>query len=423
MKLLVFAGAGTSIELGVPAMEGLAIEFLRHAKEWDVEPKLVEQLMNSSNDIEVLIENLDSIYAASQSLVMIKETIESQSSIEKIRSEVEWFVQHAAERVVPSDCQLVWGALLRLTASHDITFATTNYDRAIELAANSEGISLADGFSQFGVSETAVWSAPTDYTSGDLLIKLHGSTDWYTVAGDGSPVKLRHPMPLFGSATLGLSENLKLGSALILPSRNKLLTKSPYPRLSQWFLTAIDNCEIAVIVGASLRDTHVRDAIESIAGKRPVFIVNPEGNSHGITNAISIGHSASQFLISTLPYALTKPDPVGVLVEYGKMEPQPNSNILELLKMALDTQDDKDRRCDAIEELHRLAVSLDNELVSELLSDEVIEISQNALGLVINAHNPADIVKDLNQLPYLGDEEYAAEVSLLQSMIQNEEAA
>ena len=28
MKLLLFAGAGTSIELGVPAMKGLAIEFL-----------------------------------------------------------------------------------------------------------------------------------------------------------------------------------------------------------------------------------------------------------------------------------------------------------------------------------------------------------------------------------------------------------
>ena len=28
MKLLLFAGAGTSIELGVPAMKGLAVEFL-----------------------------------------------------------------------------------------------------------------------------------------------------------------------------------------------------------------------------------------------------------------------------------------------------------------------------------------------------------------------------------------------------------
>ena len=115
-----------------------------------------------------------------------------------------------------------------------------------------------------------------------MLVKLHGSTDWYADGQTGHPTKLRHPMPLFGRSVLRLSEKQELGSALVLPSREKLLTKAPYPRLSQTFLNVADCCDLALFVGSSLRDEPIREAARSIVTRAPVFIVDPKGEGHAV---------------------------------------------------------------------------------------------------------------------------------------------
>lgn len=265
MKVLLFVGAGTSMELGVPGMIGMGEEFLDHAKQWEVEPDLVEKIMRSSLDVEHLIEALDLICTARSSLETIGQDIVPLERVDKVRAEVEWFVQHAAERVVGKDAQLMWGPVLRAATSVDLTLVTTNYDRAIELAANAEQVRLDDGFGQFDQGETATWVGFDPEIGHPLLVKLHGSTDWYSEGQLASPTKLRHPMPLFGRAVLHLAGGQDLGSALVLPSREKLLTHDPYPRLSQTFLNAADCCDIAIFVGSSLRDHHIRSAARTTA--------------------------------------------------------------------------------------------------------------------------------------------------------------
>lgn len=156
MRLLVFAGAGTSVELGVPAMEGLATEFLIHAEQWDVEPTLVKQMMGQTLDVERLIESLDQLCAAREPLQIFAEAAIQLGRVDTVRSEVEWFVQHAAERIASRDAHLMWGSILRITG-HDLMFVTTNYDRAIELAANAENVTLSDGFEPFTEQEVARW--------------------------------------------------------------------------------------------------------------------------------------------------------------------------------------------------------------------------------------------------------------------------
>lgn len=157
MRVLLFAGAGTSIELGVPGMAGLAQEFLDHVKQWNVEPDLVQQIMGESLDVQHLIEALDRICTARASLEVIGQDVIALDRVDKVRAEVEWFVQHAAERVVANGARLMWGPLLRVSRSIDLVLVTTNYDRAIELAANAERMALQDGFGKFGDDETASW--------------------------------------------------------------------------------------------------------------------------------------------------------------------------------------------------------------------------------------------------------------------------
>lgn len=357
MNVLLLIGAGASVELGVPAMAGLADEFLEHVKQWQVEPELVEKLIGDTQDIEHLIEQLDQISTASSSLTVIGQNTEALKKIESIRAEVEWFVQHAADRVLSRSAHLMWGAVLDASEDHNVTIASTNYDRAIELAANAENRDIDDGYSVFGQKETAEWTGFNPKSSRTELIKLHGSIDWYLDESSGDSRKLRHSMPLFGRGTLKLSNGIKLGSALILPSREKLLTRNPYPRLSQAFLNAVDQADLIIVIGSSLRDQHLQSAVKGASNQTPVFQVSPSGSNYGIDKAIGFPSNASSFLVGILPAALRHESPAEYLSRISP--PARTINCLEALQDALDVNKNEVTRCAAIDELLTVNVPLD----------------------------------------------------------------
>lgn len=416
MRLLIFAGAGTSVELGVPAMVGMAGEFLTHCQQSNVEPDLVEKLMSDELDIEYLIESLDKIYGASQPLQAIADVASSVDSVGIIRSEVEWFVQHAAERVTAVDANFMWGSVLATSENHELTFVTTNYDRGIELAANAIGVSLLDSFEQFGRKEIAKWVGFFSSNEHPLLIKLHGSTDWYSDLASKEPLKLRHPMPLFGQRTLKLSGGEELGSALILPSREKLLTKPPYPRLSQAFLNAGDNCEAAIFIGSSLRDIHILDAAKNIAMTRPVFIIDPNENLLQIDNVQYIAEPASRFLMSTLPSALAQPDPLEILKSCANVNGNNNNSILELVRLASNMQENTKRRCKAIDRLDQLSVKLGRLHIDKLLNDADSTVSRYSLGLVSTSPDRDALITSAQNSPHIADPAFAEELRLLNKL-------
>lgn len=416
MRLLVFAGAGTSVELGVPAMAGLATEFLQHARQWNVEPDLVARVMGGELDVEVLIERLDKVCSAKEPLGAVVDVGAEIARVDVIRAEVEWFVQHVCERIVPRDAHLMWGSLLKCASVHEIALVTTNYDRAIELAANAESRALDDGFGPFHVSERASWSG-FKADGVDRLIKLHGSTDWFADQTSGQPSKLRHPMPLFGRGTLRLPQGDELGSALVLPSREKLLTRPPYPRLTQAFLNACDRCEMAVFAGASLRDFHVRDAALTIARDRPVFVVNRQGRTFDIQGAVGIAQPASDFLISTLPAALSAADPALALKNASHNSNRSSTGSFESLQIALDDHQSTTRRCEAIEALDRRGVSLSAHIVQQLLVGEDCTVARYALALVTTSHESAHLTGAARQCRHAGDSLFSEELGLLEKLI------
>jgi hypothetical protein len=419
VKFLIFAGAGTSVELGVPTMTGFATEFVNHVTQWHVEPKLVQQLMGDSTDIEKLIECFDQASAARTPLEILGEAPVALTRIDTARAELEWFVQHAAERIVPSDAELMWGSIVRATQGHFITFVTTNYDRAIELAAHAANVELDDGFQRFDHQEVAKWQG-FGHEGLPRLVKLHGSTDWYANATTYAPVKLRHPMPLFGRATLSLSKGELLGSALVLPSREKLLNRDPYPRLSQAFLNGADECEVAIFVGSSMRDPHVRRAATEIAATRPVFIVGLGGNIADVPNAQPIPLAASQFLISTLPAALAADDPILALnkvsTEANKSSSE-NSGIFDAVRTAVSTVAATRARCDAIEELDKRSIALGEDIVSKLLSDIDPTVARFALGLVPTSTNPAKLLSVATASQHVTNALFQEELDILRGMV------
>lgn len=417
MKVLLFAGAGTSIELGVPGMVGMGEEFLDHTREWAVEPTLVENLMGSSLDIEHLIEALDRICTARSSLEVIGQPTAPLDRADKVRAEVEWFVQHAAERVVAKDARFMWGPILRATSSIELTLVTTNYDRAIELAANAESIEIDDGFGGFGQGETAPWTGFASTKKNVLLVKLHGSTDWYEARDSGNPIKLRHPMPLFGRATLRLTNGVELGSALVLPSREKLLTHNPYPRLSQTFLNAADSCDLAIFVGSSLRDHHIRNAAEATAQRVPVFIVNPNGDTCGIKNARAITQCASAFLIATLPNAMMLSDPIGALSSVIESSSDGKGTLIAV-RQALDVDQAAEIRCKALDQLDEMGLTLDPILLRQLLFDGQSAVARYALGLVSLSSSRLTLLDEAAVTPHAAEPAFRDDLQLLRDMLK-----
>ncbi len=411
----MFAGAGTSVELGVPAMAGLATEFLQHAKQWSVESDLVARIMGDTLDIELLIERLDKLCSARDPLTTVIGSVAGLAAVDVIRAEVEWFVQHACERIVPRAAYLMWGSVLKCADAHDIAFVTTNYDRAIELAANVEGLTLDDGFELLSVNERASWNGFVAGTDSPKLIKLHGSTDWFAGQASGEPSKLRHPMPLFGRGTLRLPQGGELGSAMVLPSREKLLTRPPYPRLTQAFLNACDACEMALFVGTSLRDPHVRDAATTIATNRPVFVVTPHGESLGVPRAKPLKAWASDFLVSTLPAALSSSNPVSVLGSCSEHHPE-RQGVLEFLKIALDAHQSRERRCEALETLDQQATSISAHTINELLEDEDGTVARYALGLVSTSHDVGRLLEAAHRCRHAADASFKEELHLLEQI-------
>jgi len=398
-------------------MVGMGEEFLDHAKQWDVEPALVQKLMGDSLDVEHLIEALDRICTARPTLEAIGQVSVPLDRADKIRAEVEWFVQHVAERVVAADARLMWGPVLRAASSLDLTLVTTNYDRAIELAANAGNVLIDDGFGPFGQGETASWAGFSQDGDGPLVVKLHGSTDWYAAGEFGSPTKLRHPMPLFGRASLRLADGTELSSALVLPSREKLLTHSPYPRLSQTFLNAADCCDVAVFVGSSLRDHHIRGAAEATARRVPVFVVNPSGDTYALENVRAIKQCASTFLIATLPHALMATDPAAALASITT-EANDDRGMLVAVRQALDADTAVDIRCRALEQLDEMDITLDPFLLRQLLADHDATVARYALGLISLSADCLKLVDEAAATPHASEPAFREDLQLLRQMLQ-----
>ena len=429
MKILIFAGAGTSIELGVPGMTGLASDFQRHVRQWEVQPDIVDSLMGSVRDLERLIEKVDQICDARDSLDLLElDMSQLGPRVATVRREVEWFVQHAAERIAARDANLMWGPVLRCSKSHQIVFVTTNYDRAIEVAANAEGLRLDDGFAETSGGETAPWIGFERKDGAVKLIKLHGSTDWYRDKPTRRAIKLRHPMPLFADGTLVFGDR-QLGAALVLPSREKILTREPYPWLSHEFLGAGDGSEIVVFVGSSLGDPHISQAAEAWAEKTPVFVITPDGQCQAVSGANVIRETASEFLISTLPNALGSHDPVACLKRRchsagGVEETQEtcrDDGILSVVRAALGEEFDAARRCGALGQLVDMGATLPLRWVKGLINEENPALARHALGLIMGSSEHEELMRIAKESPHMGDRPFHDEYGMLREVMVAED--
>lgn len=424
MRILIFGGAGTSVELGIPAMRGMVVGLREYIEERHIAPalaaKLATLLQDPTYDMEHLIEQLDHISAAADAYAEWGPTpAMALEGLRVFRQEAEWFVNHVCERVQATDATLMWGATLDALARHHAVIATTNYDRAIEMAAARRDVEIYDGFADFGDDEWTPWEGFGGQHDRKLL-KVHGSTDWYLSAEGDDVWKLRHPMPLFGRVTMQIDapNPLKLRSAAILPSREKKMNLHPYPDLAYEFRRAVEEAELAFFIGTSLRDPDMRNLCRRSAQRIPTFVVGRSVQTLDGTNVLIIRQTASKFLAATLPTALLSSDPTGFLSSQAG-EQKPDDGILDHLAVATDRAQEHGSRCDAIERLADASVSLPAATIRPLLEDDHTEVRTFALALVTSSGDSAALLGDAKSIAErTRDSTFREELEILEGILR-----
>jgi len=409
-------------------MRAMVELFQEHLRSQKVEQKILgrleEQLQSSGYDMEHLIENLDNLQKGIEAQLSwgISADDSFLPAIRAIRQEAEWFVMHVCERVLADAARCLWSPTLQYSVDHSLVIATTNYDRAIEIAAAHDDVAVNDGFEEFGGREHAVWRG-FDYKQGIKLIKLHGSTDWYHTVDSAEVWKLRHPMPLYGGLALTTvrpgGENVRFHGAAILPSREKKVTLAPYPRLSFEFQKAARDADVAVFLGASLRDPDMRDVCASCRDRIPTYVVlrNYVSNPF-IPNGVSvIQEPASRFLFSTFPTFLSTGKKEH-LDQAASVSENRTASILDDVVVAKTPSRSSNDRCLAIERLSISGVSVMGRDVESFLADQIPEIRLFALGLINNSPHRDQLLERAERIgAESGDEQFISELQLLRKML------
>lgn len=390
MNLLLFTGAGASVELGVPAMRRMVEELHGYLRNQNLSPNVLgsfESLLSQADyDMETLIEKVDGIESGSRHQRDLGLGFDESlfQAVRTIRSEAEWFVQHACERIREIEAARFWGAALRRLENLKITFATTNYDRSIEIGCSYCEVAIDDGFHTFGDREFAEWKGISAISSIKLL-KIHGSTDWYQ-GEDSAVYKLKHPMPLYGDlAVSGTgSATPKMTSAIVMPTREKRINQPPYPDLVTEFRNAAKEADVAIFVGSSLRDPDLHDLCSQCASRIPTYLVSRSGKFPNVTlpsMAKVIAQSASEFIISTLPQA-TSSSGLEELDRLSMAKTENRPSVLSWLVTALDDQETSVNVSNSIERLADNQIAIDIVDLRPLLEHTDPTVRNYALALV-----------------------------------------
>ena len=398
MKILLFVGAGSSVELGIPAMREMLTELSDYLhsrlKSNCALQKLKESMESSDYDLENFIESVESLEKGEieKKKLDLKPDQDLLTSVQNIKWETEWYVKQCCERLTELRACTLWREFFFHTYDHDISIATTNYDRSFEIAASRYDAEINDGFELFTDREFAKWKGFETNTCLLKYFKIHGSTDWYRT-DSSEVVKLRHAIPIFGDLSVSVqgSDNLVLSSSMILPTREKGIVNPPFPELTTDFQIAAKNAELALFLGTSFRDPVVNQVYVNCSNRpTTTVVINPIGlqsqmKSNDENRNFFINQTASEFLIVTLPHILKckDNDEIIALCQEKAIDGESESvSILDSFYSLNNAKSSTEEICTAIETIadQRLSVSL--AVITELINHECPDIRKFALALI-----------------------------------------
>lgn len=301
IKVGFLLGAGASFPFGVPMMRQFYEQFVAYIRTTRAHcMPLIERLADSttSPDLEVLIQRLEQVRAMRSALKILGkggQGIEDQIDLaEELRGYLDMFLIETCEKFDADKVKDKLSRLVQLASEYGARVFTTNYDRLFEVAASSAGLSYSDGFEAHSSRPESKWDG--EFSKGLRLIKLHGSVNWYEEEGSKNVFRLERGYSL-PSHEYRLTHGARaLRPLMIIPTLEKAVLKQPYAGLLTQFSDALNEVDVFVVIGNSLRDDHLRNTVIARMSRLNLVLVNPSSRDQlsiadrpAATHAVPLG--------------------------------------------------------------------------------------------------------------------------------------
>ena len=276
-RVVFLVGAGASVKFGIPHMAGMVQEYMTPGA---ASPSLIETLnelleVGVKSDLEEILLAIqtilelpttplyDSIFQAVEGPLdregsTAKQSFEErQERIERLLEHILGWISNTCLKFSRPSAMAVWGNLVKAISERGSTVFTTNYDFAIEVVARLRELTVVDNFTvKPGRPNRMFWdeSLRSFDSDGLRIVKLHGSVNWYETEEGGEIERL-------DLAALTNQEGQDVSRVQIFPTRFKDIYDSHFFTLYKRFLRELDEADVLVVIGHSLRDDYIRAAI------------------------------------------------------------------------------------------------------------------------------------------------------------------
>jgi SIR2-like domain len=288
-EVIILTGAGISISIGIPAMQGMFKAFMNRAEsgisaEEKRECELFTKDLGVAEDLEEFLVAANAIteFGSSSLSPLIERSISSrkntrniteyrqrlnayEASAENLRKRILEFMSRKCFQFDRNEANRLFTRFVMSVAKKGYPVYTTNYDFSFEHVAIENGIQINDNFSAKG--RRSLWNTSIDFPVGGALtiVKLHGSVTWY-VDGEGNIEKI------YSSTTIN-PIGKPIDRIVIAPTRFKDIYDQHFFALYSHFLTDLATSRVLIVTGHSLRDDYLRAAIIERVRKKDFSLI------------------------------------------------------------------------------------------------------------------------------------------------------
>lgn len=288
-EVVFLIGAGISIPIGIPAMQGMYSNFLKRAQS-NITPqeestlRFFTQKLGVAEDLEdfLLAANAIADFKPSSLSSFVERAVSDRQKTRNlcgyenrlkkrigeviaVRKRILDFMSNTCFQFDRAKASDIFGNFISAISKSGCPVYSTNYDFALEHVATDRDITIEDNFPKKG--QQRIWNKDIHFPLGNALtlIKLHGSVTWY-VDKDGEIERIdldTHIDPV----------GKKVERLVIFPTRFKDIYDQHFFALYRHFLSALSSARVLVVIGHSLRDDYLRAAIIERYRKKELQIV------------------------------------------------------------------------------------------------------------------------------------------------------
>ena len=273
-EVIVLTGAGASVKLGIPAMEGMIRKYRQQldygtqagrAMEYLDKIRVARDLEERLLAIERAIEFLDTTeYKLARRIIARGgegRARSFRSGLDRLKTGMEVLRNHLLNWIATrcfqydrDEAERIWGELCKILADKAYPVFTTNYDFAMENTAKENGVTVVDNFMAIG--DRWFWdeSLSSFDKAGLRVVKLHGSVNWYVPEHNKTIRRVDVGMEIS-------REGIPVERVVIFPTRFKDIYETHYFALYKMFLETLRGTKVLIVIGHSLRDEYIRAAI------------------------------------------------------------------------------------------------------------------------------------------------------------------